>query len=41
MSGYSGDAIARRGVREPGVAYLPKPFSAADLSGKVRQVLSM
>jgi CheY-like chemotaxis protein len=39
MSGYSGDAIARRGVREPGVAYLPKPFSAADLSGKVREVL--
>ena len=39
MSGYSGDTIAKRGVRDPGVAYLPKPFSAATLSGKVREVL--
>lgn len=40
MSGYSGDTIAKRGVREPGVAYLSKPFSAADLSAKVREVLA-
>lgn len=39
MSGYSGDAIARRGVRGGSVAYLPKPFSAAELSSKVREVL--
>jgi PAS domain S-box-containing protein len=39
ISGYSGDAIAHRGIRESGVAYLPKPFSAAELSIKVREVL--
>ena len=39
MSGYSGDVIARRGVLEGGVAYLPKPFTIAVLSAKVREVL--
>jgi signal transduction histidine kinase/CheY-like chemotaxis protein len=39
MSGYSGDAIARRGVLEARIAYLAKPFSAAELSSKVREVL--
>jgi two-component system, cell cycle sensor histidine kinase and response regulator CckA len=39
-SGYSADVIARRGVLEPDVAYLPKPFNAESLAAKVRQVLS-
>ena len=39
MSGYSGDAIARRGVLEARIGYLAKPFSAAELSSKVREVL--
>jgi CheY-like chemotaxis protein len=39
MSGYSGDAIAHRGILDVGVAYLAKPFSAAQLSSKVRDVL--
>jgi DNA-binding response OmpR family regulator len=39
MSGYPDDFVGRQGVLEPGVAYLQKPFSAAELSRKVRQVL--
>ncbi len=39
-SGYTADVIGRRGVLEPGVAYLPKPFSAESLAAKVREVLS-
>ncbi len=39
MSGYSGETIVQNGILEPDVAYLPKPFSAAELSAKVRAVL--
>jgi PAS domain S-box-containing protein len=39
MSGYSGDAIACQGFLEPGMAYLPKPFTAEQLSGKVSDLL--
>jgi CheY-like chemotaxis protein len=39
-SGYTANAIAREGVLDAGVAYLPKPFSAAQLAAKVREVLS-
>ena len=39
ISGYSGDAILQRGIREPGPACLPKPFSADGLANKVREVL--
>jgi CheY-like chemotaxis protein len=38
-SGYSSDVIARQGVLNPGVAYLPKPFAPLDLAAKVREVL--
>jgi PAS domain S-box-containing protein len=39
-SGYPANAIAHEGVLDPGVAYLPKPFSRAQLAAKVRDVLS-
>jgi CheY-like chemotaxis protein len=39
MSGYPGEVIARRGVLDRGVSYLPKPFSVETLTGKVREVL--
>ena len=39
MSGYSADAIAHRGVLEPGLDYIQKPFSAESLAAKVRKML--
>jgi two-component system, cell cycle sensor histidine kinase and response regulator CckA len=38
-SGYPADVIARRGVLERDVAYLPKPLSPETLVAKVREVL--
>ena len=39
MSGYTDDAIDRHGVLEPGVHFLSKPFVAATLTAKLREVL--
>lgn len=39
MSGYTDDAIVHRGVLEPGLAFLPKPFTPSELAHKVREVL--
>jgi PAS domain S-box-containing protein len=39
VSGYTADVIGREGVLDAGVAYLPKPFTPAQLSLKVREVL--
>lgn len=39
MSGYTADVIARQGVLEEGVKFIPKPFSLQDLAVKVREVL--
>ncbi len=39
MSGYTADVIALQGVLEEGVCFLQKPFSMADLSVKIREVL--
>jgi PAS domain S-box-containing protein len=39
MSGYTNNAIAQSGVLQPGIAFIQKPFSPADLADKIRQVL--
>jgi len=39
MSGYTDDAIGHHGVLEAGARFLGKPFTAADLTHKVREVL--
>ena len=39
MSGYTADVIADRGVLDPGVHFLQKPFSTNDLAAKVREAL--
>jgi CheY-like chemotaxis protein len=39
MSGYTDDAIVHHGVLAAGTPFLGKPFSAADLTTKVREVL--
>ncbi len=38
-SGYTHNSIMRRGVLEPGVRFIQKPFSPLDLTRKVREVL--
>jgi CheY-like chemotaxis protein len=39
VSGYMDDAIAHHGVLDPGIAFLPKPFTATTLAHRVRKVL--
>ena len=39
MSGYTDDDVIRRGLLDPGAPFLQKPFMAADLARKVREVL--
>jgi two-component system, cell cycle sensor histidine kinase and response regulator CckA len=39
VSGYTGSVIIHHGVLDPGTHFLQKPFSAAQLGGKVREVL--
>jgi two-component system cell cycle sensor histidine kinase/response regulator CckA len=40
VSGYTDDAIVRRGVHNSGLAFLPKPFTPLTLARKVREVLN-
>ncbi|MFA5192511.1 MAG: response regulator [Verrucomicrobiia bacterium] len=39
VSGYTGDALDNSGVLQTGAAFLEKPFSAARLTQKIREVL--
>jgi CheY-like chemotaxis protein len=39
MSGHTDTAIVHQGVLDPGIAFLPKPFTPSTLAGKVRKVL--
>jgi PAS domain S-box-containing protein len=39
MSGYTDEAIARSGLIHAGIPFVQKPFSAQDLTGRVRDVL--
>jgi two-component system, cell cycle sensor histidine kinase and response regulator CckA len=38
-SGYTDDAIAHHGVLEPGISFLPKPYTPAALASRVRAML--
>jgi DNA-binding response OmpR family regulator len=39
VSGYPEDAIGKRGVLDPGIALLRKPFTASTLLARVREIL--
>jgi len=39
ISGYTGEAIARHGMLEPGIAFLHKPFTPSEIARKVRELL--
>jgi CheY-like chemotaxis protein len=39
MSGYTDDEIVRRGLIDPGTAFLEKPFTAEALAAAVREAL--
>jgi two-component system, cell cycle sensor histidine kinase and response regulator CckA len=41
MSGYTDDAIVHHGVLDAGTHFLAKPFTAADMTRKVREVLDL
>jgi hypothetical protein len=39
VSGYTENAITHDGVLDPGIAFLGKPYKAADLACRVRELL--
>jgi hypothetical protein len=39
MSGYSENLIATHGVLNPGIHFIPKPFTMNSLASKVRETL--
>jgi two-component system cell cycle sensor histidine kinase/response regulator CckA len=39
MSGFSTEAVATHGVLAPGAAFLQKPFTIQELTGRLRDVL--
>jgi CheY-like chemotaxis protein len=39
MSGYTDEAIVHHGVLDPGLHFISKPFTAAALTRKIREVL--
>jgi signal transduction histidine kinase len=38
-SGYTADVIVQRGVLQSDVSYIPKPYTAAEIAAKVRELL--
>jgi len=40
MSGYTEDVILKQGVLDPGVNYIPKPFTPTGLAARVAEVLN-
>jgi hypothetical protein len=40
MSGYPDDAIVHHGVLDAEQAFVQKPFSIEDLSGRIREMLA-
>ena len=40
MSGYTANVIAHHGVLDPGVHFISKPFSPAELAQKIREALT-
>jgi len=40
LSGYTENTVINHGVLEPGVEFLPKPYSREVLAGKIREVLT-
>jgi PAS domain S-box-containing protein len=40
VSGYTENAIVRKGILEPGLAFLPKPYSPRQLAKKIRETLA-
>ena len=38
-SNYTNNAIVHHKILDPGTQFIPKPFSVADLTRKVREVL--
>jgi FixJ family two-component response regulator len=41
MSGYTDDEIVRRGLNDPGMSFIQKPFTAENLATQVRKVLDI
>ena len=40
ISGYAPNETVREGILEPGVAFLQKPFSPAQITARVAEILS-
>jgi hypothetical protein len=40
MSGYTNDAVVRRGISERGIRFLQKPFTGTALATRVHEVLA-